>query len=421
MNGRLRFTMVALLALVLCAPTQAAVRLTHFMYDGHAAKWQEYLEVMASRFKAETGIDVEVVLSSGGASGMRSKLLVMIAGGTPPDVTDCHPVIAAPLIAQGVFEDLRPYVARDKFPLERIPPVAVEGMSTPDGQLWGIPVSVYPVVTFFNVDAFAQYGVANPRELGADWTWETVEAAARRLTIDADGDGVPEFWGTDRISARWEMQVHQAGGQLYDRIVYPTKSQFNTAPVLRAVEFIQNLCLERVAVNTAADRIYLGKSAFSVVDGPGFIGAYYQDVAFDWDIAGQPKGPANRAARVNPDGFQIIAESKYREEAWQWIRFLTGDADNQLEMARITGRLPSLRESIVRYPRAAADLVLPDNWQAMIETAFDPDGYAAYVVPEATQIDAVVNPIMNRVWNGQMAAATALQQIHDVVTSILNQ
>ena len=235
MNGRLRFTMVALLALVLCAPTQAAVRLTHFMYDGHAAKWQEYLEVMASRFKAETGIDVEVVLSSGGASGMRSKLLVMIAGGTPPDVTDCHPVIAAPLIAQGVFEDLRPYVARDKFPLERIPPVAVEGMSTPDGQLWGIPVSVYPVVTFFNVDAFAQYGVANPRELGADWTWETVEAAARRLTIDADGDGVPEFWGTDRISARWEMQVHQAGGQLYDRIVYPTKSQFNTAPVLRAV------------------------------------------------------------------------------------------------------------------------------------------------------------------------------------------
>ena len=330
MNGRLRFTMVALLALVLCAPTQAAVRLTHFMYDGHAAKWQEYLEVMASRFKAETGIDVEVVLSSGGASGMRSKLLVMIAGGTPPDVTDCHPVIAAPLIAQGVFEDLRPYVARDKFPLERIPPVAVEGMSTPDGQLWGIPVSVYPVVTFFNVDAFAQYGVANPRALGADWTWETVEEAARRLSIDADGDGVPEFWGTDRISARWEMQVHQAGGQLYDRIVYPTKSQFNTAPVLRAVEFIQNLCLERVAVNTAADRIYLGKSAFSVVDGPGFIGAYYQDVAFDWDIAGQPKGPANRAARVNPDGFQIIAESKYSDDACQWTLFLTGEADNLL-------------------------------------------------------------------------------------------
>ncbi|MGI6082911.1 MAG: ABC transporter substrate-binding protein [Limnochordia bacterium] len=421
MNRRLHCTIIVLLALVLCVPTQAAVRLTHFMYEGHAAKWQEYLEVMASRFKASTGIDVEVIVSSGGAADMRSKLLVMIAGGTPPDVTDAHPVIAAPLIAQGVFEDLRPYLTRDKFPLERIPPVAVEGMSTPDGQIWGIPASVYPVVTFFNMDMFAQQGLANPRELGAEWTWETLEAAARRLTIDVDGDGVPESYGTDRISSRWEMQVHQAGGQLYDRVVYPTKSQFNTPSVLRAVEFIQSLYLERLAVNTSTDRIYLGRTAFSVVDGPGFIGPYYQDVAFAWDIAGQPKGPANRAARVNPDGFQIIAESKHREEAWQWVRFLTGDADNQLDMARITGRLPSLREAMTRYPRAAANLKLPDNWQAMIETAFDPDGYAAYVVPEATQIDAVVNPIMNRVWNGQMAAAPALQQIHDVVTSILNQ
>ena len=241
------------------------------------------------------------------------------------------------------------------------------------------------------------------------------------MTTYGDGDGIPEIYGTDRISARWEMQVHQAGGQLYDRIVYPTKSQFNSAPVLRAVEFIQKLYLEGVVNNSADYRVYLDKSAFCVVDGPGAIGPYYQGIALSWDIAGQPKGPANRAARVNPDGFQVVAESKHREEAWQWVRFLTGDADNQLEMARITGRMPSLREAMVRYPRLGTDIKLPDNWQAMIETAFDTDGYAAYVVPQSTQIDPVVNPIMNRVWNGQMAAATALQQIHDVVTSILNQ
>ena len=421
MNKRSRYMIVVLLAIVLCVPTQAAVRLTHFMYAGHAAKWQEYLEVMASRFKAATGVDVEVVVSTGGSGDWQTKILVMIAGGTPPDITDAHPVIGAPLIAQGIFEDLRPYIARDRFPIERIPPVAVEGMSTPDGQIWGIPVSVYPVVTFFNVDMFARQGVPNPRELGSDWTWETLETAARRLTIDVDGDGIPEIYGTDRISARWEMQVHQAGGQLYDRIVYPTKSQFNSAPVLRAVEFIQKLYLEGVVNNSADYRVYLDKSAFCVVDGPGAIGPYYQGIALSWDIAGQPKGPANRAARVNPDGFQVVAESKHREEAWQWVRFLTGDADNQLEMARITGRMPSLREAMVRYPRLGTDIKLPDNWQAMIETAFDTDGYAAYVVPQSTQIDPVVNPIMIRVWNGQMAAATALQQIHDVVTSILNQ
>jgi hypothetical protein len=53
-----------------------------------------------------------------------------------------------------------------------------------------------------------------------------------------------------------------------------------------------------------------------------------------------------------------------------------------------------------------ASLPLPDNWQALIETTFDADGYAAYVIPNASAIDAVVNPIMSRIWNGQAAAAT---------------
>jgi hypothetical protein len=120
-----------------------------------------------------------------------------------------------------------------------MPPVAVEGVTTPDRKLWGIPGSVYPVVTFFNADLFAETGLLNPRELGEQWTWETLASSAKRLTRDKDGDGVNETYGTSRISYRWEMQVHQAGGQLYDRVAYPTKSQFNSPEVLRAVEFIR--------------------------------------------------------------------------------------------------------------------------------------------------------------------------------------
>jgi multiple sugar transport system substrate-binding protein len=376
---------------------------------------------MAHRFEAAEGISVEFMISSGGFDGFRTKLLTMVAGGLAPEVTDAHPMLAAPLIAQGVFADLTPYIQRDEVPLDRIPPVAVEGVRTPDRQLWGIPVSLYPVVTFFNVDIFAEHGVPNPRELGAQWTWETLVSAAKKLTIDADGDGTPEFYGTEHTSSRWEMQVHQAGGQLYDRIVYPTKSQFNSLAVLRAVEFIQNLYVEGLASNNSLHRVYNGNAAFSVVGGPGDIGSYYKTAPFAWDIARQPLGPANRAARVNPDGFQLVAQSKHRDEAWRWIHFLVTDTENQLTMARITGRLPSLKEAMVRYQSAVENsLPLPDNWQALIETTFDPDGYAAYVIPNASAIDAVVNPIMSRVWNGQASAAVSLQQIHEILPSLLN-
>ena len=73
---------------------------------------------------------------------------------------------------------------------------------------------------------------------------------------------------------------------------------------------------------------------------------------------------------------------------------------------------------MVRYPKIGG-IELPSNWEALIDTAFDPTGYAAYIVPNATQIDAVVNPIMNRIWNGQLAPAVGLQQIHEVLPGLL--
>jgi multiple sugar transport system substrate-binding protein len=420
LSAALLLTLLAQLSLASMPGAATKVGLTHLMYEYHGVKWHDYLQFMAKRFEDATGMSIEVVISTGGIDGFRTKLLSMVAGGVAPDTADANPELGAPLIVHGMFEDLRPYVQRDRFPLDHIPPVAVQGVTTPSGQLWGIPVSVFPVVTFFNADLFAQHGLQNPRELGEQWTWETLLSSAKRLSRDTDGDGVPESYGTTRISYRWEMQVHQAGGQLYDRVVYPTRSQFNSPEVLRAVEFIRRLYADNLATNHSSFRVSMGNTGFDVVDGPGSIGPSFQNLSFAWDIARQPKGPASRSARVNPDGFQIVSHSKNKAAAWQWIRFLTGDADNQMELARITGRLPSLKEAMIRYPRAGG-IELPDNWQAMIETAFDPAGYAAYVVPNATAIDRVVNPIMSQIWAGSMAPATGLQQIHDLLPALLEQ
>ncbi|MGI6609540.1 MAG: ABC transporter substrate-binding protein [Limnochordia bacterium] len=395
----------------------AKVQLVHFTYSGHGERWQAWLGAIAKDFEAATGIGVrvEVSMSSG---DYQPKLLTMVAGGVAPDVTDAHPMLAAPFIAQDIFEDLGPYIKRDKVPLERIPPAIVRGVQTPDGVMWGLPVSVYPVVTFFNADMFAEAGIANPIQLGENWTWETATTSAQRLTVDADRDGVPERYGLNAISARYEQQVHQAGGTLYDRLVYPTNSRFNTPPVQTALQWIQSLYVDRLASTSGNVQVYRGNAAFSVTEGPGFISAYYQDVPFSWDIAVQPKGPANRAARVNPDGFQILAASQHKDAAWKWIHFLTTSVDNQLELVRYTSRMPALREAMLRYPKVSTGKQ-PDNWYALVDTAFDPDGYAAYVIPNATVIDPVVNAVLNRIWRGEIAVATALEQIDQQVNALL--
>lgn len=411
------FCLVVSLITLWSATTAAAVEITHFTYANHGESWREYLTLMAKRFEAKTGIKVNFIVSSG---NYEEKLATMIAAGVPPDVTDGHPMLMASLIAQNTFEDLRPYVQRDKVPLTEIPPAAIAGVTLPSGELWGLPVSIYPVVTFFNRDLFVERGLQTPIQLGQNWTWNTMRDSARKLTVDKNGDRVPEIYGASNVASRYEMQVHQAGGQLYDSLIYPTKSLWNSQPVLQTVEFLQEFFAERWSTTSSSVAVYMNNAAFSVTDGPGFIGPYYQTVSFDWDIAVQPLGPVSRASRVNPDGFQIVAYSSQKEAAWQWIYFLVAEVENQLEMAKITGRLPSLRQAIVNYPKVTASLKMPTNWAAFLETAFQPDGYAAYVIPNANAINPIVNAILPRIWNGQVAPAIGLQQIHEQVSAVLN-
>ena len=409
--------MLALLLALALAAIGSAQEITHYTYAGHSDSWYQHLKNMAERFQAETGIQVNVIQSTG---NYQEQVLTMIAGGAPPDVTDFHPQLGPTLIEQGLFTDLRPYVERSGLDLTQIPPIAVEGVTAPDGTLWSLPVSVFPVVTYFNADMFAVAGLPNPIELGEDWTWESFRESARRLTVDRNGDGQPDQYGIEgRITARWEQQVHQAGGQWFDRLVFPTQSRFNTPEVLEAVRFITGLMHEDgVVAPTSGFSIWpsVGNVAMTVVDGPGVIASYWQDATFAWDITVQPKGPASRAARVNPDGFQILRDSPNKDAAWRWIHYLVGSVDNQLEFAATTGRLPSLRDAMLRYDEQL-DIQLPPNWMAFFETAFDPNGYAAYVIP--ANVQSTINTTIAQVWNGTLSPEDGLQRIHDVTTALL--
>lgn len=417
--GAVGLTLVGILSQA--QPIRAAnVEIVHFTYIDHGTSWREYLSAMAERFESETGIKVKFLLS-GNANAWREKLTSMVVGGNPPDVTDGHPALAGPFIGKGFFEDLRPYVTRDKVPINTMPPAAIVGSTAPNGSMWSIPVSVLPVVTWFNADMFAEAGLLNPRELGEKWTWDTFAQSARRLTADLNGDGSTDRYGTFFLADRWEMQVQQAGGMLYDRFILPSRSLFNTPEVLKAIKWLhQLLAVDRVeALFDPVYSIWNGRSAMTVGFGPGAIENYRRAGAtFKWGVALQPKGPTSRAARVNPDGFQIVATSKNKEAAWKWVRYLVADVNRQLEMSKLTGRMPSLKDALLQYPKVTSDL--PDNWMVFYETAFDPAGYPAYAV-DNLELDNLVKSTMVKVWKGQLAPEVALEQIHEQATKLLRQ
>lgn len=263
-----------------------------------------------------------------------------------------------------------------------------------------------------------------PIELGDDWDWENALIAARRLTVDFDGDGILDQYGLDRMYARWYIWVWQAGGALYDRLIDPTQSFWTDPKVAEGFSFPLAVFEQNVAPRLGTPTIanyhfWTGRSAMSLVDGPGIVRASLRDVTFKWDVAPQVRGPEHGGSEIAVSGYQMIAQTRYPEETWLWLSFLALDLESAERFVQITGRTPALSKLFSEFPRLNEHA--PKNWIAYFQTASLPGTQSQYVLPEGTAMGTVVNPRVNQVFSGQLPFETAAQEIHELVTLILNQ
>lgn len=421
-------TMAALMMLLVLvnasAMAAAKVRITHFTYPSHGTSWAEYLNDRAKVFNAKNpDMEVEVLVGDDYAS----KFMVMLAGGTPPDVTDFHPAMGATHIINGVFADLRPYLTSSGIKLNQLTgPAVVQVLTAPNGSIWGLPADIFSVVTYYNEDIFDGAGLPYPKDLGPKWNWDQAISTGKKTTRDTNGDGVPDIWGLDRITGRYYIFVHQAGGRLYDKVIAPTKPSWNTPEVAQGLSFPLRAMTEKIAPSlttssAAVTQSYFwkGNNAVSLVDGPGIIGAYLKDAPFRWNIAQQVAGPVNAGSEITVDAFQIVDASPHKDQAWRWIQFISLDQESHAKFVEYTGRAPSLVSLQRRYQQL--NKFVPNNFMAFFDVAALPSTQMNYIIPQASQVGAVVNPLLSQVWRGELPIETAIAQIQNQVTPILSQ
>lgn len=420
-------SMVVLVGLLLVAmvavPISAQVNLVHMVYGSHGAAWEAYLKEMAVEFnKIHPNITVEI-LPGGGSWAYMDKVLSMLAGGIGPDITDGSEVIAASIVDQGAYLNLRPYIDKDGIDQDFVP-VAWQSVTTPDGTVIGMPMDLYPIVGFYNADILAESGLVTPNERNEDeWTWEQLLEMAKKTTR-LDGNGRALQYGLDRTQNRWWNYIVQAGGQPYDRPMMASESHWNTPEVVEGIDWLRALLHEhKVAPPPGTPGIsdyyfQTGRAAFNYAYGPGFIGAYLTNADFKWDIALQAKGPDNRGAQVAVNSVQVLSSSKHPEESWEWVKFITHHADSVRRYVQLTARVPAITSIQAEVPELMGDLV-PTHWQHFYQTAMDPRSFPSYVLAKQREVNTIVNAQLNPVWRGDQATEVAVQQIHEQLTQLL--
>lgn len=421
---RFHIAYVLLLVFALSGAAIAAnpVNLVHMTHAWHGDGWHNFLKEMAEEFNAlHPNISVEILIQ-GSAGDYLDKFRVMTAAGAPPDVTDFASGDGY-LALEGMFLDLNAYLDKeDPGMRESILENALRLYSVDEVQ-WGMPNSLFMVVSWYNENLLNEAGLVLPGELDlSDWNWNTLRDYARKLTLDKAGNGTVDQWGLDRQTAAWLQLIASNGGYMYDRMINPTTSMWNSQQVVDAIEFNRQLMLDdRVASVDwdATTHFWTGRSGMAIVDGPGRLASLI-DVDFDWDIAVMPAGPEGcNCGAVSADGFQINAYSENPDAAWEWLKFLTTRQESVASFAVHTGRFPALEGVHEMYP--AINPTAPKNWRAFVEAAAHPGVYMAPILPGADRISAVQNQYLSEVWRGTTPTRTAVEQIHERVQAILDE
>lgn len=423
----MRTLVVALLLLMVGASALAEPVTIRFHYRGGGAR-SEVVEKWIEEFeKANPDIKVEWEVPS---SGWQDKLLVSMAAGEAPDVVEFWGNFGQQLARNGWLLDLRPYVARDmtEDDIADFFPAAWEGTFVKfgpyAGQQYALPRYINTMVTYYNQTLFDQAGLESPNALDrrGEWTWETLEANARKLTRTNGNETVQ--WGFMTMTRNWERVAQflwENGTDWFDPD-NPTQFAGDSPEALEAMNWLYDMIWEDgIAYKDLDWNAFWNGQVAMADDGISVVFSRYdaaiQD-GFDWDLAPRAKGPQGRIPWATDDGLGIWSGSKHPEEAWRFLRFITSQEGQEIMVER-EGLAPVLRSATPAF------IELDDrfNLNVFIESMMTASSGSAGRIPGNTdEVGSLLNKALRAsLVNGEKPYDMAIQEVKSQIEAYSTQ
>ena len=316
--------------------------LTMMMW-GDPAELDVWNQIVADFHQANPNITVKVDVSDWDSYWTKLKTLL-----SARHATGClHDGCAAYLDYQsrGVLLNLQPYLDKNPDMLNGVYPQTLEAYQTPDG-MFGLPRDFQTIVLFYNKDMFDAAGVDYPT---ADWTYDDLREAAKKLAKDTNGDGkidqfgfYSDLWDMELI---WSEAIWAYGGDIIN--ADHTQTLIGEPKAREAWQLFHDMMfVDKSWPNSTTAGEYGGDPFLAGVAAMTTIGHWavpgYAEVNFKWDVAPMPKGPAGQATSVNSAGFVIGKSSKNPEAAFEFLKYVLSEPA-QKRLAELGFAFPVLK------------------------------------------------------------------------------
>lgn len=296
-------------------------KLTVWMY-GWETGATELMKKDAKEYEEKTGVAIEIVPVS--SDSYSTKLQATLAGGTNPDIAV---IDAGNMSIQMAAKDV--LLELDEFGVEEYKDRFYESVWNDmvyDGKVHGLRITANNLGLYYNKEMFDEHGLEYPTE---DWTWEDLREAAKILTDEENsifGLDLPISNETGGYTFVWLPFLWQNNGELLseDR----TQAAFNSEAAAEALEFWKVMAQEDKSVPlqvpaTGVNRFASGIVAMTI-DGPWNLSTYVADPEFKdkFGVAPLPQ-QETRATVIGGEGFSIFKNTKYPQEAYDYLVHLT--------------------------------------------------------------------------------------------------
>lgn len=321
------------------APAAAQSAEIEYAIWGDPAELTNQIALVDSFMAAHPDIKVQVTVSDWDAYW--DKLQTGLAGGAAPDVFAMDGPLFPDYQSRGVLLDLQPYIERDAFDLTALADAGVAHFTTADGQ-YGLPRDLNVVALYYNKALFDAAGVAYPDDT---WDWAKLVEVGKQLTIDADGNGLPEQWGfyteTTDMENYWSSLVWQAGGDIVseDR----TQTLLGSDEAVLGLQQLQDLIYTHTIMPTPDLFVETGdafEQGLAAMESNGsWLVPTHLAAGIDLGIAHLPAGPAGKATSINPTGLVVAGSTKAPDAAWEFVKYIVGP-EAQAQLMQLKAAVP---------------------------------------------------------------------------------
>ena len=329
-NRLLVFVLVLSLMLTACGGAQAPASSNQpatisMMMWGDPAELEVWNQIVADFHQAKPNITVKVEVSDW--ESYWTKLKTLLSANTPPDVFAMDAPLYLDYQSRGVLLNLQPYLDKNPDMLKGVYPQTLEAYKTADG-MYGLPRDFQTIVLFYNKDMFDAAGVAYPT---ADWTYDDLREAAKKLTIVGSDGKVTQYGFADDL---WDMELIWSeamwayGGDVIN--AEHTKTLIGEPKARQVWQLFHDMMFEDKSwPDSTTTEEYGGDPFLAGVAAMTTIGHWavpgYAEVKFKWDVAPMPKGPAGQATSVNSAGFVVGKASKNPEAAFEFLKYVLSE------------------------------------------------------------------------------------------------